>query len=523
MRKYLVLRFASALLVIASQPCLAADVLQLTFDNSTVPFLDSSSLGHAVTGVKVIEQTPDLRIEGKGVKWSNAEPRSPAGGGYAVFDGGSFLEIPPKAASKFSEFVFPPHQTFTLRFWFKSPGIDRGERLDGHPYRYRMHPFHMGQDLNNLDITFDDNSYNGRGLLTYWRGGGGGPTITDGRMFLFTDDRWHHYWLVREKIGERWELNLYVGDENGKYTWIDGEYDDGQQGWPGAPIRIGCIQRPPYGNDPLVITGLCWLGALDDIRISTEAIHPCVAPPNTTMVAWYSFDETNGTTSKNLATGNMGVQSGDPSPIPGMVAGALRFDGIDDYLESPSSIVTNVGPADDLPFCSGGYSNCRGDFSIDAWIRLDPTGSGILTILDKRSGSPPAIKGYAVFVFGGSLGLQLADGVGSGFSNYLSPALTPELTDGDWHHIAVTVRRTATPGIRWYHNGALIGINNPTNRKGSLENSSPLRIGTRTTASPLTGWFKGDLDELEIYNRALTPEEIARIFNAGAFGKCKGN
>jgi hypothetical protein len=247
----------------------------------------------------------------------------------------------------------------------------------------------------------------------------------------------------------------------------------------------------------------------------------CVPPPNTTMVAWYPFDEVTGTLSVNLAAGNTGVQINGPTPIPGMVAGALRFDGVSSYVESPSSIVTNIGPVAFAETCSGNDSSCRGNLSIDTWIRVDPAGSGTLTILDKRSGTPPAINGYHVFVLEGSLGLQLADGVGSGFSNYLSPPVTPALTDGNWHHIAVTVRRTGHAGIRWYHNGILFGINDPTDRLGSLENDSPLRIGTRTAAPPLSGWFLGDLDELEIYNRPLTPQEVAGIFSAGTFGKCK--
>src|SRR5437763_5984842 len=108
--------------------------------------------------------------------------------------------------------------------------------------------------------------------------------------------------------------------------------------------------------------------------------------------------------------------------------------------------------------------------------------------------------------FSSSLLLQLADGVGAtGYTNYVSPALTPALSDGNWHLIAVTVQRSSTSGIRWYHNGVAFGTNDPTNRMGSLKNNSPLRIGTRTADSPLTGFFRGDLDELEIFNRVLTP------------------
>jgi hypothetical protein len=87
----------------------------------------------------------------------------------------------------------------------------------------------------------------------------------------------------------------------------------------------------------------------------------------------------------------------------------------------------------------------------------------------------------------------------------------------------VTVNRTNPTGIRWYHNGAPIApqTNNPTNHQGSPVNNSPLRIGTRTANSPLSGFFNGDIDELEIFKRMLGAGEVLSLYNAGAFGKCK--
>jgi hypothetical protein len=259
---------------------------------------------------------------------------------------------------------------------------------------------------------------------------------------------------------------------------------------------------------------------VDEIRVSSTN-SACVLPPNTTMVGWYPFDETSGPLALNLATANDGAHLGNPTPVPGMVAGALSFDGIDDYVESPSSIVTNFGPATTTAACSGSFSTCPGDFSFDAWIQvLSPVTTNI--IVDKRLGNIPTLRGYSFFLyFPGSLGLQLADGLGTGFSNYLSPTLTPAIDDGHWHHVAITVKRTNAAGIRFYHNGNLVGTANPLGRKGSLVNNSPLRIGTRTAASPLSGWFDGAIDELEIFNRVLTPVEVKALFSAGPFGKCK--
>jgi hypothetical protein len=288
---------------------------------------------------------------------------------------------------------------------------------------------------------------------------------------------------------------------------------------------------------PIILLGLAAMGATAAAgvagEVAVEKAAPtakCVPPPNTTMVAWYSFDTVAGTPplTPNLATGNSGRVFGPSTLGTGEVGNALGFDGTNNYVESPSSIVTNFGPAA-ASNCtgSGSYSSCSGDFSIDAWIQVSPTvASSQTVIVDKRSGSPPAIFGYAFFLNPGSggleLGLQLADGAGPGFSNYLSSAVTPPLADGKWHHIAVTVRRTSAAGILWYHNGINIAPpGNPTTRQGSLVNASPLRIGTRTAAPPLTGFFKGNLDELEIFNRVLTPAEVHGIFSAGPAGKCK--
>jgi hypothetical protein len=257
---------------------------------------------------------------------------------------------------------------------------------------------------------------------------------------------------------------------------------------------------------------------VDEIRVSATKT-ACVQPPNTTMVAWYPFDEPSGPTALNYATANDGMWINGPTPVPGMVGMALRFDGINDYVESPSSIVTNFGAAGTATTGSGGWSTSQGDFSIDTWVRIPTTATtGVMVIVDKRSDSP-AIRGYSLFVYNNLIGLQLADS--TGFSNFFSTALAPHLYDGNWHHLTVTVKRTSATGIRFYHNGVPAGTANPLGRAGSLVNNSPLRIGTRTAASPLSGWYQGDLDELEIFNRVLTPTEVAGLFGAGPFGKCR--
>jgi len=334
-------------------------------------------------------------------------------------------------------------------------------------------------------------------------------------------------------------------------TWLVAEIDFASSGdrirlWVDPPVT-DWFTAPPDISETIAhqttfkFSGVFWQTQqgqqVDEISISTALTSTCVPPPNTTMVAWYPFDAIAGSppSTPNLATANSGVVFG-ATLVPGVVGNALSFNGISDYVDSPSSIVTNFGPAALPSTCTpgsgGSFSSCPGDFSIDTWIKVDPAVFFRQTvILDKRSGSPPAIFGYSLFLDPGAsglrLGLQLADGGGpGGFDNFLSRVVRPPftalpLTDGNWHHIAVTVQRGAAPEIRWYHNGLPFGPVLPTSRVGSLVNPSPLRIGARVASPPLTGFFEGALDELEIFNRVLTPTEVLNIYNAGPFGKCR--
>ena len=253
------------------------------------------------------------------------------------------------------------------------------------------------------------------------------------------------------------------------------------------------------------------------------------------MVAWYPFDEISGPTSANLATQNTGNWATDGVLVPadGKVGGSLYFDGSTAYVDSPSSIVTNIGPATDYNSpsqCGGAYSTCPGNFSFAVWVEVSNLIPGtVYTILDKRSGSIPNLYGYSFGLYKDGQGndkvlLQLADGQGSlGYTNYLSDPL-PGLNGTGWHHVAVTVNRSSTPGpygIIFYLDDVVKGVQLPTDRQGSLWNESPLRIGATTAEPPFGHWFFGYMDELQMWNRTLAPVEVQNIYGAGSYGVCR--
>jgi hypothetical protein len=235
-----------------------------------------------------------------------------------------------------------------------------------------------------------------------------------------------------------------------------------------------------------------------------------MVPPN--LVGWWPLDDTGtpGTTVLDIdALGNpaplggtpkpSALGAGGPVPVPGVVGGALNFDGIDDYVEIPDNAALDLG---------------TGDFTIDAWIKTSQN-TGVAAILDKRQSSP--LQGYHLFTYNGNLFLQLAVSsfFGSVFANY--PANT-FIANGNWHHIAVVVTRTSSPStVRWYVDGRDKGAN-PGPPPASLDNSAPLRLAVRSVS--LNGYWKGTLDELELFNKALTETEVFTIFAAGRNGKC---
>jgi hypothetical protein len=279
------------------------------------------------------------------------------------------------------------------------------------------------------------------------------------------------------------------------------------------------INPPTFVDSPLVppdadatsgnitsITGVWWQSnvdvgmVLDEIRIDDG--RQCAS--NLNRSAWYSFDEISGTVANDLAGANQGtLMNGAAHLTNGKSGAALVLDGTNDYVEAPASSLLDVG---------------TGDFSFDGWLRPNTLGT-TQVIFDKRVGSGSTLRGYSFFLYGSQIGVQLADS--SGYSNYLSSSVS-HLADGAWHHVAVSVQRNSPTGIRFYVDGvALTTTGNPTTRIASLTTSSPLRIGTRTTDTALTGWFGGAIDEIAFYRRALTPAEVAAIVTADSQGACR--
>ncbi len=202
-------------------------------------------------------------------------------------------------------------------------------------------------------------------------------------------------------------------------------------------------------------------------------------------IAWWSFDEKAGSSVRDRLDAHHGALIDRADRTTNLRGGAFTFYG-HGFLDFGSDQKLDVG---------------TGDFTLQAWISTRQARDQLWVILDKRTDI-----GYHLYNHLGRLGLQIADGE---FSNFTGPFIA----DGRWRHVVVTVDRDSPDGVRWYLDGKEAGLRqDPTPRRGSLDNPAPLYVGGRLTGG---GNFIGGLDEVAIFRRALSSADVANLYRGG--------
>ncbi|MHC4648236.1 MAG: LamG-like jellyroll fold domain-containing protein, partial [Planctomycetota bacterium] len=215
------------------------------------------------------------------------------------------------------------------------------------------------------------------------------------------------------------------------------------------------------------------------------------AEPN--LVAWWKFDEGGGITAYDSAGNHDGTLANGPTWTPSGINGALIFDGVDDYVEVPEN--------DNLDFAS------EANFSVCVWIK-STLSSEPMNIIQKFSTVERA--GYALrlntFSVVGQISFQTHNynDVGE-----ISASHAGGFNDGNWHHLA-GVRNQATEKIYLYVDAYEVDSTEEQDR--SLANSADLLVGLDYRMD--RGFFDGTIDEVRIYDRALSAEEIAGIYES---------
>ncbi len=234
-------------------------------------------------------------------------------------------------------------------------------------------------------------------------------------------------------------------------------------------------------------------------------------PAPSGLVGWWKGD---GNGNDSVGVDNATVPAG-VTYTPGEVALGFNLNG--NYDDANRILVP------DAPRLNFGPNH---DFSIEAWIQPLPNPGNytdlsgeVMTVISKRyAPNMTTAWGYEMYLGGGRLCFQMIDSHNHG-GNFYNLAAEPDLRDGKFHHVAVTVQRNSATGLRFYADGKLIATFDPTAVTGDLSNNWPLRIGNHPTTN-LPAFYRGVIDEVSLYKRALSSDEITFIYNAGGAGKC---
>jgi len=210
-----------------------------------------------------------------------------------------------------------------------------------------------------------------------------------------------------------------------------------------------------------------------------------ITDPN--LVGWWKLDEGSGTIVLDRSGhGNHGTLEGDPQWVIGYNADALMFDGVDDFVEVPHADILTVD----------------NEVTVMAWIytsrHTGPPDQDYQGIVAK--GNPP--RSYSLYTqAAGTLHFSTtSEGA------YVGSSSTGQVPLNEWVHVAAMV----VNGTHVYY------INGEHAGEGGGGITLP---GTADTANVVIGRtqegrnrsFLGMIDDVRIYNKALTQDEIEQV------------
>lgn len=213
-------------------------------------------------------------------------------------------------------------------------------------------------------------------------------------------------------------------------------------------------------------------------------------PSPSNLVSWWSA-ENNANDRKGV---NNGTLNNGVTFVQGKVGQAFNFDGENDFVRVSHSNSLNI----------------TNDMTIEAWVRINNITKGQRIITKFTPTGFPSDPGMRTDMGNNRLGVAYGDGENATATGF---TLTEQMIS-DWIHIA-GVRNTTADKVYLYINGTLVSVENDTT-------TSPQSINDLFFSSnnAFTEFFNGSIDEISIYNKALSQSEIQSIVNADSAGKC---
>jgi hypothetical protein len=255
----------------------------------------------------------------------------------------------------------------------------------------------------------------------------------------------------------------------------------------------------PVGSD----AGPAYPG-IDNLVLSASSFTSQCAPPPPNMVSWWSGE---GNASDIIGSNNGALQGG-ATFAPGKVGQGFSFNGVDAYVSIPDSPSVSI----------------TGQISIDTWIKPNSvSGPTAQAIVSKYNTACPFFgveqRSYWFGVLpGGSIRFCVYSG---GPDQYHCIDTIDPIAANVFTHVAATFN-PATQGIKIYINGLEAPaslVPGSVTVDSIFDSDTPVEIG-RVFCATDHNYFSGLIDEVELFNRELTANEIDSIFKAGSAGKC---
>jgi len=163
--------------------------------------------------------------------------------------------------------------------------------------------------------------------------------------------------------------------------------------------------------------------------------------------------------------------------------GAYQFDGTNDFLRISKTNTLNITE----------------NMTVLAWIYTNKTAE---RIVNKWS-----TKGWLMDIAGGGIRVRITDG-----TNNVDQNPTVYVNDFKWHLVGFTMQRGSATGLRIYVDGKNITTASLASVTVGMSNENDIGIGVIPSAAG--AYFNGTIDDVRIYNRTLSKEQIIMINNS---------
>jgi len=261
-------------------------------------------------------------------------------------------------------------------------------------------------------------------------------------------------------------------------------------------LVLSNVQFTNAGNYTVLVTNANG-SILSSNAVLTVGSAPLCATAPSGLTSWWAA-EGNGNDSVSTNTAILqGVAFGT-----GEVGQAFSFNGSSAYARVPASSSLDVGQGTGL--------------TIECWIN-PASPSDVRPILEWNNNNGQSNgRGVQLWLSAGGaneLDVNIEDTGGNNHTMGANNVMTANV----FQHIALTYNKTTGVAVL-YRNGVAVA----TQTLGSFtpQTSFDLYVAVRPSGSFSGLYFQGLLDEVSLYNRALTAAEIQAIYNAGAGGKC---